>query len=258
MNQLKNILIYIILTTIFSCNQKSKIGSIAFETYYFHIPYCHSTDITDSTYISESLWRVSKEVLKKKIGINLSEKLIFNGMQIISDQPLRIIQDKGFEDILLYGNDSITVSNSTNCDFPYNYPIHKLYYTLELPEVGLDSIPLELIIDRNDSIIRPINFPSYDYEKNALYLIPIDSVYSEIERRGISKKNLIIRSWYSRDKEVLFWSVETFIGQGSVLGGSCSPTMKLHFQMNSKNGEVINFSENIRDTYFLDRFRQYK
>lgn len=254
---LKKIFTFFLLITLLSCNQKLERQSASFTNNYNHIPYCHSIDIINPINIPENIKKLSKTSLREKLGGSISNQLIFESTQILSDKPLSIIEKQGVTDIILYGNDSITVSNSKKCDFAYNYPIYRMLYTLQLPEVGLKDIKLDLVIDSKDRIINDLNFPSYNYNSNNLDIIPIDSVYSEIERHGISRKNLHIDAWYSQDKDALFWSVETIVSQGSILGGGCSPNVNLHFQMNSKNGEIIPFTNNNKDSYFLDRFNRY-
>lgn len=253
MKMFKKIFIFFLLLIAFSCNKELKKLPVSIENRYFHIPYCHSINITDLTNINEKIQKLSKASLRKKLGDSVSNTLVFKGAQILSDKPLSIIEKQGVIDILLYGNDSITNSDQKKCNFPYNYPVYKIYYSLKMPKVGIENIELEFIIDSKDSIIKNVNFPSYHHNKN-IAVIPIDSVYSEIKRRSISRKNLIIDAWYSKDNDAIFWSVKTIISQGSILGGGCIPEIEYHFQINSKTGEITPFRKNNRDAYFLDRF----
>ncbi len=254
---LKKIFTFFLLILIFSCNQKLERQSVSIASHYNHIPYCHSINITNPINIPEDIKKLSQASLRQKLGDSISKLLVFESTQILSDKPLSIIEKQGVTDIIMYGNDSITVSNSKKCNFAYNYPIHRMFYTLQLPEVGLKDIKLNLIIDSKNSILNTIRFPTHNYNRNKLDIIPIDSVYSEVERREISRKKLHLDAWYSQNKDVLFWSVETIISQGSILGGGCIPEVEYHFQINSKTGEIITFSENNKEAYFLDRYTSY-
>ncbi len=250
----KRILIAFLMVLAFSCNQKTKTDIVSLETKYFHVPFCHSIKIKDSNNISQKIWELSRYYLRNKLGDSVSKLLIFDRARILSDSSLRIIEKKSLSNIVLYGNDSITISDSKNCIFPYKYPIYKLYYNLSLPNSGIEHINLELTLDNEGAILNNIGFPSFDYHKNSIDILPIDSVHAAIKRRGIPLKKLNISAWYSHQKDVIFWSVGTIKSQGSILGGGCIPEITNHFQLNSKTGETVDYSSYNEDLYFLDRF----
>lgn len=251
---IRKFLILFLFVLAFSCNQKTKTDTVSLETNYFHIPFCHSVEIRDSNNLSQKVREQSRISLRQKLGDSLNKLLIFDSARVLSDSSLRIIEKKTMTDIVLYGKDSMTISNSKNCFFPYNYPIYKLYYNLKLQKTGLENINLELTIDNKGAILNNIGFPSYDFNKNRFTLLPIDSVYAEIKRRGIPLKKLNISAWYSKEEDVIFWSVETFLSQGSVLKGGCLPIVEHHFRMNSNNGNIMEYSQETEKAYSLDRF----
>src|SRR5690606_4120589 len=71
---------------------------------------------------------------------------------------------------------------TSGCDTTMNYPIYSIIYHLKIPEIGIENIELNVVIDKKGTPIKDIDFPLREFADN---IIPIDKVHSLLIKRKI-------------------------------------------------------------------------
>ncbi len=218
---------------------------------YKEINSCYSKEFHNFNQIPGTIQNRINRHLTKRLGINNFKELKFKNGFILSNVPIKIkTNNKSVSIADLLGKEV----NKQDCDTILISPIYSVYHELEKPELGIEKISFNLMIDKNGKCIKDIDFPKVNFANN---IIPIDSVHSELIRRKISPKKLHIDFWFDNRKDTFFWATSTVISEGSILGPSCFPNVQYHFKMNAKSGEITEYNFQNREDYFFGKYNLY-
>jgi len=202
---------------------------------YQHVNSCFSEGFDDLNKLPSKAKSNIEHYLKNRLSKKYYERLEFNSGYVLSDKPIEIERSDSDHTILaLLGENR----QQADCDTLLSFPIYAAVYELKIPEIGIESIRMNLMLDSNGNLIKDIEFPETAIAHN---LIPIDSIHSELIRRNIPSKKLYIDLWFSKKNKSLFWSTFTLIQEGSIFGPSCFPEVEYHFKMDAFTGEIINY-----------------
>lgn len=243
-----------LIIAITSCNKftREKYPQLASKKEsYKYINSCYSAEFEDMNKIPTEMQNMLTSYLKNRLGNKNFEKLEFKNGYILSDKPIEIEKTENESRILDLLGQNI---QKIDCDTILDYPIYSVVYQLKKPEIGIEKIGLNLMLDRNGKLIKDIDFPK---AKFANVIIPIDSVHSELIRRKISYKKLNIDLWFDRRTESFVWSTNTLIRDGSIMGPSCFPEVNYHFKMNANDGKITEFNIEKANDYFFGSDNHY-
>lgn len=252
--KIKVLCFLLLIILLASCNKfsREKYPQLVSKTEsYKHINSCYSVEFDSFNKIPIEIQSNIISFFNNRLGNKNFKKLEFKTGYILSDQPIKIEKTKNKSGILeLLGHHK----QKSNCDSILDFPIYSVIYNFKKPEIGIDKIGLNLMLDKNGKIIKDIDFPKAEFADK---IIPIDSVHSELIRRKIPYKKLNIDLWFDKRTESFIWSTKTLISQGSIIGPSCFPQVDYHFKMNANNGEITEFDYKKREDYFFGRDNIY-
>lgn len=239
---------FFLIILLASCDKYSreKYPQLASKTEsYKYVNSCYSAEFDSLEKIPNEMQNKLLFYLKSRLGNKNFQKLEFDNGYVLSDKPIEIEKTENENSILaLLGQNK----EKTDCDTIIDFPIYSVVYQLKLPEIGIEKLGLNLMLDRNGKLIKDIDFPKAEFADK---IIPIDSVHSELIRRKISHKKLNIELWFDKRTESFIWSTHTLINEGSIFGPSCFPEVNYHFKMNANNGKITEFDvETIKDYFF--------
>lgn len=218
---------------------------------YKYVNSCYSAEFDNPNNIPTDMQNKLSHYLKNRLGKNYFQNLIFKNGYVLSDKPIEIERTKSDSEILaLLGQ----YKEKSDCDTIIDFPVYSIVYELKLPEIGIEKIGLNLMLDKNGKPIKDIDFPNAEFANN---IIPIDSVHSELIRRKIPYEKLNIDLWFDKRNESFVWSTNTLIQEGSIMGPSCFPEKEYHFKMNANNGEVTEFDNRQTNDYFFGADNNY-
>ena len=249
------ILSFLLLIILFaSCDKyaREKYPQLVSKTEsYKYINSCYSVEFENLDKIPPEIQNKISTYLKDRLGKDNFQQLEFDNGYILSDKPIEIERTKSKSVILaLLGQDK----EKTDCDTILAFPIYSVFYHLKKPELGIEKIGLNLMIDKNGKTIKDIDFPKADFANR---IIPIDSVHSELIRRKIPYKKLNIDLWFDKRAESFIWSTSTLIREGSIMGPSCFSGVNYHFKINANNGEITEYDFEKREDYFFGSDNHY-
>ncbi|WP_133250048.1 hypothetical protein [Marinifilum breve] len=237
-----------------SCDKfsREKYPQLASKTEsYKYINSCYSAEFENIDKIPTEMQNKITSFLKSRLGNKNFKELEFKSGYVLSDKPIEIERTESESKILaLLGQDKQKV----DCDTILDFPIYSVVYELKKPEIGIEIIGLNLMLDRNGKLIKDIDFPKAEFADK---IIPIDSVHSELIRRKIPYKKLNIDLWFDKRTESFVWSTNTLIREGSIAGPSCFPEVYYHFKMNANNGEITEFDIEKTEEYFFGSDNHY-
>jgi len=237
-----------------SCDKYSreKYPQLASKTEsYKYINSCYSAEFESLDKIPTEMQDKLISYLKSRLGNNNFQKLEFDNGYVLSDKPIEIERTENESAILaLLGQDK----EKTDCDSILDFPIYSVVYKLRMPEIGIEKIGLNLMLDKNGKLIKDIDFPKAEFADK---IIPIDSIHSELIRRKIPYKKLNIDLWFDKRNESFIWSTSTLIREGSIMGPSCFPEVNYHFKMNANNGKITEYNFEKREGYFFGSDNHY-
>ncbi|WP_139062398.1 hypothetical protein [Aquimarina megaterium] len=212
---------------------------------YKYVNSCYSAEFENLDKIPTEMQNKLKSYLISRLGNNNFQKLEFDNGYVLSDKPIEIERAENESSILtLLGQDK----EKTECDSILDFPIYSVVYKLKIPEIGIEKIGLNLMLDKNGKLIKDIDFPKAEFADK---IIAIDSVHSELIRRKIPYKKLNIDLWFDKRTESFIWSANTLIREGSIMGPSCFPEVNYHFKMNANNGKITEYDFENREDYFF-------
>ena len=218
---------------------------------YKYVNSCYSAEFESSNKIPIDVQNKVNHYLKNRLGKNNFRNLVFKNAYVLSDKPIEVEGTKRESEILaLLGQQK----EKSDCDRIIDFPVYSIVYELKLPEIGIDKVGLNLMLDRNGKPIKDIDFPKAEFANK---IIPIDSVHSELIRRKIPSKKLNIDLWFDKRTESFVWSTNTLIKQGSITGPSCFSEVEYHFKMNANNGEITEFNNSETNDYFFGADNHY-
>ncbi|TCP22367.1 hypothetical protein EV195_11216 [Tenacibaculum skagerrakense] len=250
----KTILSLLIIISLVSCNKYSREKYPQFATKtesYKYVNSCYSAEFDNINKIPIDIQNQFTSYLKNRLGKNDFQKLEFKNGYALSDEPIDIERTNSESEFLaILGQNK----EKSNCDSIIDFPVYSMIYELKLPEIGIEKLGLNLMLDTNGKTIKDIDFPKAEFRDK---LIPIDSVHSELIRRKIPYKKLNIDLWFDKRTESFVWSTSTLIREGSIMGPSCFPEVKYHFKMNANNGEITEFNNVQTNDYFFGSDNQY-
>ncbi|TDQ25466.1 hypothetical protein [Tenacibaculum caenipelagi] len=248
------ILSLLIIISLVSCNKYSREKYPQFATKtesYKYVNSCYSVEFDNLNKIPIDIQNQFTSYLKNRLGINNFQKLEFKFGYALSDKPIEIERTKSESEILaILGQNK----EKSDCDSIINFPVYSIIYELKLPEIGIDKVGINLMLDTNGKPIKDVDFPKAEFADK---LIPIDSVHSELIRRKIPYKKLNIDLWFDKRIESFVWSTSTLIREGSIFGPSCFPEVKYHFKINANNGEITEFNNVQTSDYFFGSDNHY-
>ncbi|WP_282163029.1 hypothetical protein [Ulvibacterium marinum] len=237
---MKKILGMLFLTLTISCNQfgNSYPKYVSISESYKPIEYCNSKEIDDLNDLPIKTQEFIKSHLIQKLGTHYFNELKVTNVEVFSDIVL-----EHFESLNdLVGKDNVT----GNCSEDYDYPVYTITYNFDLKELGIQKIGLNLILDKNNKIIKDIEHEKDEFE-NIKY--SIDSVQSQLKQQNISHQNLKIYLGFDDESKTFTWNTYTVISEGSIAGPSCFPEYKYHFKMDSKTGKITKISNENRGLF---------
>ncbi len=247
--RIKLLSLLLTLTLVTSCDQYSreKYPQLVSKTEsYQYINSCYYAEFDDLKNIPEDIRDKITSHLKNRMEINNFKRLKFDNGYVLSDQPIDIKRSENEREILaLLGQ----IKEKTDCDTILDFPIYSVVFELKWPEIGIESMGLNLMIDKNGKSIKDIDFPKAEFADK---IIPIDSVHAELIRRKIPYKKLNIDLWFDKKTKSLIWATNTLIRHGSITWPSCFPEVDYHFKMNAISGKVTEFSFEDRENYFVE------
>jgi|GEM_PF-4511057 len=218
---------------------------------YKYVNSCYSAEFENLNRIPTDMQNKFKNYLKSRLGKNNFQNLEFKNGYVLSDKPIEIERTKDESEILaLLGQHK----EKSDCDSIIDFPVYSIIYKLKLPEIGIEKIGLNLMLDKNGKMIKDIDFPKAEFANK---IIPIDSVHSELIRRKIPYKKLNIDLRFDKRTESFVWSTNTLIQEGSIMGPSCFPEVNYHFKMNANNGEITEFENRQTNDYFFGADNHY-
>ncbi|MBA6316910.1 hypothetical protein FLV31_19235 [Cellulophaga baltica] len=243
------ILSFLLLIMLFtSCDKYSreKYPQLASKTEsYKYVNSCHSAEFESLDKLPTEMQNKLTSFLKSRLGKNSFQKLEFDNGYVLSDKPIEIERTENESSILaLLGQDK----EKTDCDSIIDFPIYSVIYQLKIPEIGIEKIGLNLMLDNKGKVIKDIDFPKAEFADR---IISIDSVHSELIRRKIPYKKVNIELWFDKRTESFIWSTNTLIREGSIAGPSCFPEVQYHFKMNATNGIITEYDFEKREEYFF-------
>lgn len=248
------ILTFLIIILFASCNKYSREKYPQFASKmesYKHINSCYFAEFENLNKIPIEIQNKFTSYLKNRLGNNNFKKLKFKNGYVLSDKPIEIEKTKSESEILkLLGHHK----EKSNCDTIIDFPVYSVIYELKLPEIGIEKIGMNLMLDKNGKTVKDIDFPQAEFANK---IIPIDSVHSELIRRKIPYKKLKIDLWFDKRTESFIWSTSTLIQEGSIFGPSCFPNVNYHFKMNANNGKITEFKYGITKDYFFGAYNEY-
>jgi len=213
---------------------------------YQYVNSCFSADFDDLNKLPETAKRNVETFYKNRLGNEYFKRLEFKSGYVLSDKPIEIERTENEKSILaLLGQQK----EKAECDTILSFPIYSVVYNLKIPEVGIGTVGLNLMMDSNGEIIKDVEFPKSDF----LNIIPIDSVHSELIRRKIPSEKLNIDLWFDKKNKSFVWSTNTLIREGSIFGPSCFPEVEYHFKMDAGTGKIANYEYENNTEYFADR-----
>lgn len=237
-----------------SCDKYSreKYPQLASKTEsYKYVNSCYSAEFESLDKIPTEIQNKINIYLKDRLGKDNFQQLEFENGYVLSDKPIEIERTKSESGILaLLGQNK----EKTDCDTILAFPIYSVVYHLKKPELGIEKIGLNLMIDKNGKTIKDIDFPKAEFADK---ILPIDSVHSELIRRKIPYKKLNIDLWFDKRTESFIWSANTLIREGSIAGPSCFPEVIYHFKMNANNGKITEFDIEKTNDYFFGANNHY-
>jgi len=218
---------------------------------YQEINSCYSADFDSLNKIPSIIQNKISSYLKNRIGNINYQKLEFEDGYVLSDKPIKIERTESEKELLaIFGEEE----EKTDCDTIIAFPIYSVLYQFKKPEIGIEKVGINLMIDKNGNIIKDIDFPKVELIDK---IIPIDSVHSELIRRKIPYKKLNIHLWFDKKTESFIWSTNTLIREGSIFGPSCFPEVNYHFKMNATNGKITEYDFEKREEYFAGNENYY-
>lgn len=198
-----------------------------------YIRSCYSSYFDDFAQVPDKAKSAMDDYLRKRMGSVYFGKLSFEMGYVLSDKPTEIEVSENDKGVLaLLGLDEV----EEDCDSSIAFPVYAAIFNLEIPEVGIDKIALNIMIDSDGMPVREVEFPQIP---SGSQLIPIDSVHAKLIRRRIPASNLEIRLLYDEEDGSLIWSTRTLVGEGTIAGTSCIAEYQYHFDMNAITGEVV-------------------
>jgi hypothetical protein len=244
----------LLITLLASCDKYSreKYPQLASKTEsYKYINSCYSAEFESLDKIPTEMQNKLTSYLKNRLGNNNFQKLEFDNGYVLSDKPIEIERTENESSILaLLGQNK----EKSDCDSILDFPIYSVVYQLKIPEIGIEKIRLNLMLDNKGKVIKDIDFPNAEFANR---IISIDSVLSELIRRKIPYKKLNIDLWFDKRTESFIWSTNTLIREGSIMGPSCFPEVTYHFKMNANNGKITEYNFEKRDDYFFGMDNHY-
>ncbi|WP_298903547.1 hypothetical protein [uncultured Psychroserpens sp.] len=251
LNTIKNIGLLFLMLLLASCNKYARKNYPQFVSKpesYKHINSCYSADIQNLDDIPIDVKNNVISYLKNRLGNDNFQKLEFDHANVLSNRltDIETIKTKDNISALLGEEDK-----RSDCDTISAFPIYSVVYQLKNPEIGIEKIGLNVMIDNNGKTIKDIEFPRAEFVD---IIIPIDSVHSELIRRKIPSKNLTIELWFDKKTESLFWSTNTVVRKGSIAGPSCFPEIDYHFKMNAITGKITTYTFETHEDYFAERY----
>ncbi len=218
---------------------------------YKYVNSCYSAGFESLNKIPTKMQNKIKSYLKNRLGSNNFQKLEFDNGYVLSDKPIEIERTENESSILaLLGQDK----EKNECDSILDFPIYSVVYKLKMPEIGIEKIGLNLMLDKNGKLIKDVDFPKTEFADK---IIPIDSVHSELIRRKIPYKKLNIDLWFDKRTESFIWSANTVIREGSIMRPSCFPKINYHFKMNANSGEITEYNYGKNENYFFGSNNHY-
>jgi hypothetical protein len=249
------ILSFLLLIMLFaSCDKYShkKYPQLASKTEsYKYVNSCYSAEFESLDKIPTEMQNKLTSYLKSRLGKNNFQKLEFDNGYVLSDKLIEIERTENESSILvLLGQDK----EKTDCDSILDFPIYSVVYQLKIPEIGIEKIGLNLMLDNKGKVIKDIDFPKAEFADR---IISIDSVHSELIRRKIPYKKVNIDLWFDKRTESFIWSTNTLIRGGSIAGPSCFSEVQYHFKMNATNGIITEYDFEKREEYFFGMDNHY-
>ncbi len=218
---------------------------------YKYVNSCYSAEFENLNKIPINIQNEFNNYLKNRLGNSNFQNLEFKDGYVLSDKPIEIERTKSGSEILaLLGQQK----EKSDCDSIIDFPVYSIVYELKLPEIGIEKIGLNLMLDKNGKLIKDVDFPKAEFADR---IIPIDSVHSELIRRKIPYKKLNIDLWFDKRTESFVWSTNTLIREGSIMGPSCFPEVNYHFKMNATNGKITEFDISKTNDYFFGSDNHY-
>jgi hypothetical protein len=235
----KLLIFFFTLFLLFSCNKTSKDKYplvVSSEVGIYSINSCYELEIQNSKKIPKKIKNLVSKYFRKRIGKGNFQKLNFSHGYINSNKPY--LNFKNEIDELIY------ITKEKDCDTEYidtmyNYPTYNLIYSLKLEKIGIEKLELNIAIDSNGKIIKGIEYPAKPFLMDNL--IPIDSINQLLIERKISPKKLEVEFIYDDQQKSFFWTTRTIISNGSILGSSCIPSYKRHFDIDAISGKIKEF-----------------
>ena len=236
MRNLINILI--LFSFILSCNSYSKddypkLGIIKTGTYH-HIESCYFIETDDFNVFPENIRDSIENFYQKRIGLEYFKKLKFDFGYINSDKPIQPSKESEIDSLLFDYWEKPKI-----CDSTYLYPVYTTAFNIEYPEIGIEKLAVNLVMDSNGNIIKDFQYPNFGNAADEKKIIPIDSVNSILVKRRIPSKKLYIDIRYNEKANSLYWFPNTLVRPGSIAGPSCFPEVEYHFFMDMFTGEII-------------------
>ena len=247
--KINSALFFLVFSALLSCNQYSRTDypqSVNSSPNYLHINSYHQLEVENLEIIPQHIQNKMTQLLKNRLGEERFSKLTYKSTDIWSDKPIPRGPAKSLTEVLLYGDDTLTRVSGEGIDSIYNYPLYANNYQFSLPEKGIDTLHMNLILDVDGDIIKDIAYPKNGFEN----FIPIDSIHSELIRRKIPSDKLKIYLSYSEKTNSYIWSTSSLIRSGSIFGSSCFPEIEQHFKMNAFTGVITEFNSENYEEYF--------
>lgn len=224
---------------------------ISMTARYQDVNSCYSADFNSFNKIPTKIQNKINSYLKNRLGNKNYQKLEFENGYVLSDKPIEIEKTESEKEIIaILGKED----EKTDCDTIFAFPIYSVIYQFKKPEIGIEKVGINLMIDKNGNVIKDIDFPKAEFIDK---IIPIDSVHSELIRRKIPYKKLNIHLWFDKKTESFVWSTNTLIREGSIMGPSCFPEVKHHFKMNATSGKITEYIFEKRKEYFAGSDNYY-
>ncbi|WP_420551969.1 hypothetical protein [Tenacibaculum aiptasiae] len=248
---MKNKILHFLFITIIliSCNKYSRDKYpqlVSKLESYKNINSCYSAELNTLDKIPTDIHNNIKAYFKQRLGDSIFQKLEFKNVNVFSNKPIKIKRNS--DDIVsLLGQQK----EKEECDTIIAFPVYSATYHLKKPEIGIEKIGLNLMLDKNGKIIKDIQFPTTEVFNKT---IPIDSVHSELIRRKIPYKKLSIELWFDKKTKSFIWETNTLVRNGSIFGPSCFPEVKHHFKMNATTGEIIEYDSEKLEEYFTYKY----
>ncbi|GAK91818.1 hypothetical protein JCM19297_2 [Nonlabens ulvanivorans] len=249
MRNIKILAIILILCFFASCNKyaRENYPNLASKTEsYQYVNSCFSEEVDDINNLPILAKNNIQDFFKNRLTKKYYDRLEFKIGYVLSDKPIEIERSESEKSILaLLGQNK----EKAECDTILAFPIYSVIYELKIPEIGIENVGLNLMLNKNGDLIKDIDFPKSDF---ANMILPIDSVHSELIRRKIPSKKLNIDLLFDKKNQSFVWSANTLIREGSIFGPSCFPEVEYHFKMNAETGKITNFDYEKITEYFAE------